>query len=63
LLRPVIASTSGKRARMTSASLPMQPVTTTRPFSAMASPIAFQAFLLGAVEEAAGVDQHHVAPA
>jgi hypothetical protein len=37
---PVTASTCGNRARIVSASSPMHPVTITRPFSAIASPIA-----------------------
>ena len=57
---PVIASTCGKRARIISASLPMQPVTMTRPFSAIASPIAARLSSLARIEEAAGVDQHDV---
>ena len=38
----------------------MQPVTITRPFSAMASPIAESDSALARIEEAAGVDDHHV---
>ena len=38
----------------------MQPVTMTLPFSAMASPIAASDSCLGAVEEAAGVDDDDV---
>ena len=40
LLRSVTASTLGCTCRMTDSSTPMQPVTMTLPFSAMASPIA-----------------------
>ena len=38
----------------------MQPVTITLPFSLSAAPIASSDFGLGAVEEAAGVDDHRV---
>ena len=37
---PVIASTPGNAVRMRLSSTPKQPVTMTRPFSAIASPIA-----------------------
>jgi hypothetical protein len=43
-------------------SAPMQPVTITLPFSAMAWPMASRDSGLGAVEEAAGVDDHDIAP-
>ena len=57
---PVIAETLGNASRIGSGFAPMQPVTITRPFSFIAWPIAAERFLLGAVEKAAGVDDHRV---
>ena len=45
---------------MLSGSAPMQPVTITLPFSFSALPIAAKRLRLGAVEEAAGVDDDEI---
>src|SRR5580704_6376774 len=56
---PVTANTPGCTEVIFSGSAPMQPVTMTLPFSAMAAPMA-ESDSAGAVEEAAGIDDGEV---
>ena len=55
-----MANTLGNLSVIFSGSAPMQPVTTTLPFSASAEPIASSDSACALVEEAAGVDDDEV---
>jgi hypothetical protein len=57
---PVTESTPGCTERIACSLPPMQPVTMTLPFLLQRLADRVERFLLGAVEEAAGVDDHHV---